>query len=83
MTLVSTISVEDVEEVVKGLAKNKSFGPNGFMVNLFNETWPFMGQDTLEVVGESHKTQKVHPTLNSSFVDLIPISAQYEEPEGF
>ena len=43
MTLVSTISVEEVEEVVKGLARNKSSVPNGFMVNLFNETWPFMG----------------------------------------
>lgn len=42
-----------------------------------------MGQDTLEVVEESHRNQKVCPSLNATFTALIPKYSKSEDPRGF
>eukprot|EP00253_Pinus_taeda_P006797 PITA_06797 len=45
------------------------------------EAWLILGNDILEVVEESKRTRKVHPTLNSTFISLIPKSEYSEEPQ--
>lgn len=42
-----------------------------------------MGNNILEVVEESRSMRKVHRTLNSTFIALIPKSEHSEEPQGF
>lgn len=42
-----------------------------------------MGQDILEVVEESRCTQKVCPSLNATFITLIPKTAKSKDPQGF
>lgn len=48
------ITLEEVEEVVKFLAKNKALGPDRFTTELFQAAWPILGKDILEVLEESH-----------------------------
>jgi len=45
--------MEEVQEVVKFLEKDKAPGPNDFTVLFFQETYPILGKDILEVVEES------------------------------
>ena len=46
-------------------------------------TWPFIGEDIVKLVEESRCTKRMHPTLNSTFMALIPKTDQSEEPKGF
>lgn len=73
MALMRAITMEEFEEVVKGLVRNKALGPNRFIVEFFQVAWPIFGKDILDVVKESELSRQVHPTLNSTFIALIPI----------
>jgi len=37
------ITLEEVEEVLKVMAKNEAPRPDGFMVEFFQATWSFLG----------------------------------------
>lgn len=64
-------TLDEVEEIVSGMQKNKSPGPDGFTAEFYQATWKFMEQDILEAVEESSRNQKVCPCLNSTFIALI------------
>eukprot|EP00253_Pinus_taeda_P026169 PITA_26169 len=65
------------------MQKNKALGLNGFIVEFSQATWSFMGQDILDVVEESRCNQKVCPSLNSTFIALIPKTAKSNVPQCF
>ena len=71
LALMRATTLKEVEEVSKGMAKNKPLGLDAFMVELFQEAWPFLGKDILDVVEESHGSQKVDPALNYTFITII------------
>lgn len=48
-------TIEEVEEVVKGLKKNMALGPDGFTTEFYQAAWKFIGNDILEVVEESRR----------------------------
>lgn len=81
--LMRATTLEEVEEIVKGMNKNKALGPDGYTVEFYQAGWHFLGQEILEVVKESHINQKVWPGLNSTFFTLIPKSANSESTQGF
>jgi len=66
--------------VVKEMAKNKPCGPNGFTIEFYQASWSFMSQDLVELVEESRCTKRMHPTLNTTFLDLILKMNKLEEP---
>lgn len=41
------VTKEEVEEIVKGLPRNKTPGLYGFTAEFYEATWPFMGEDIL------------------------------------
>ena len=71
LALLREISLQEVEEVVMNMPRNKAPGPDCFTAEFFKATWNFMGQDILEVVEESRRNRNVYPALNSTFVTLI------------
>jgi len=83
LALMRAATLEEVEEIVKGMKKNKAPGPNGFTVEFYQEGWKFLGQDILEVVEESCRNQKVCPSLNSTLLSLIPKNANSDTAQGF
>ena len=83
LALMRVATLEEVEEIVKGMKKNKAPGPDRFTAEFFQATWPFMEKDILDVVEESRRNQKVCPRLNSTFITLIPKTSKSEDPQGF
>lgn len=76
-------TLEEVEQVVKGMKKNKSLGPDGFMMEFYQAGWDFLGQEILDVVEVSRRNQKVSSSLNSTLLSLIPKETKFEFPHGF
>ena len=80
LALMREATLEEVEEMVKGMKKNKSPGPDGFTVEFYQVGWKFLGQDILDVVEESRQNQKVCTGLNSTLLSLFPKTAKSEDP---
>jgi len=78
LAMMTAAALEELEEIVKGMKRNKALGPDGFIVEFYQAGWHFLGQDILEVVKESHRHQKVWTGLNSTLLLLIPKSAHLE-----
>jgi len=74
------ITKEEVEEVVKKMAKNKAPGPDRFTIEFYQASWSFMSQDLMELVEGSRCTKRMHPALNATFLALIPKTKNSEEP---
>jgi len=81
--LMRAATLEEVEEIVKSMSKNKAQGPDGYIVEFYQAGWHFLGQEILEAVEESRMKQKVWPGLNSTFLTLIPKNANSETAQGF
>eukprot|EP00253_Pinus_taeda_P022615 PITA_22615 len=80
LALMRAATLEEVEEIVKGMKKNKAPSPDGFMAELYQAGWDFLGQDILDVVEESRRNQKVSTSLNSTLLSLIPKETKSEVP---
>lgn len=76
-------TLEEVEEIVNGMQKNKAPCLDGFTTEFYQTAWKFMGREILEVVEESHRNQKVCPCLNSTFIVLVPKTSKSKDPQGF
>lgn len=48
LALMSTATLKEVEEIVKGMKKNKALGPDRFTEEFYQEGWKFLGQGILE-----------------------------------
>jgi len=81
--LMRAATLEEVEEIVKSMSKNKALGPDGYTVEFYQVGWHFIGKEILEAVEESCMKQKVWPGLNSTFLTLIPKNANLENTQGF
>ena len=66
------ISLMNAKSVLKGFSKSKSPGPNGWTIQLFLESFDFMGQGIMDAMEESWNTGKVYEKLNSTYIVLIP-----------
>ena len=83
LALLRAVTLQEVEEVVLNLPKNKSLGPDGFTSEFFKAAWPFIGPDILEVVEESQRNMMGYPALNATFLTLIPKQQNADTLVGF
>ena len=72
--------MEELQEVVMNMSRNKAPGPDGYTVEFYQASWHFMGKEILEAVEESRMKQRIWPSINSTFLTLIPKSNSSEEP---
>lgn len=77
------VMLEEVKELVKGMEKNKAPEPDGYTGEFYQGAWKFIWPDILNVVEESCQNQKVYPSLNATFISLIPKSSKSDDPRGF
>jgi hypothetical protein len=63
---------EEVWEVLKSFAKDKSPGPDGLMVEFLIHHFDLLGVDLLELVEDSRIRGCVNKSLNETFLTLIP-----------
>jgi len=66
------ITLKEVEHVLKGFAKAKSPGPDGWPVEFFLEFFDILGLSLLNMVEESRTLGVVSGATNSTFIALIP-----------
>lgn len=76
----SPVTKEEVESVIKSMAKEKRPGPDGWTIELFHHFFDLIGAKITEVVEESRKKGEVYSPFNATFIALIP---KKEVPETF
>jgi hypothetical protein len=74
------VILEEVEESISRIPKDKSPGLNGWSQELFHHFFDIMGNDLLGDIEESRISGKVIRSLNATFVALIP---KYLKPASF
>lgn len=58
-------SVEEVKKAIFSLHPNKVPGPNGFIVEVFQKCWEFMGEDIWRVVEDFKKKRRFVKEINN------------------
>jgi len=77
------ISLKEVEKASMDMPKGKSLGPDGFTTEFFHVCWFVKKQDVWEAVEDSIKFFKFLPTLNFTFLTVIPKEDKVEDPNRF
>ena len=72
VSFTSQISMEEIVQALKSFKKDKSPGPDGWPVELFLAFLDILGNDFLALVESSRLEGRVLPSLNSTFLALIP-----------
>ena len=75
-TFTCHISPEEVELALKYFKKDKSPGPDGWPVEFFLAFFDLLGSELVNMVETSRMEGRVSPSLNSTFIALIPNSAK-------
>ena len=76
----SQVTLTEVEGAFKGFKRDKSPGPDGWLVELFLWFFDLVGKDLLRVVELLRIEGKVIKSINSIFFTLIP---KYEKHQMF
>eukprot|EP00253_Pinus_taeda_P020413 PITA_20413 len=76
----SPVTKEEVEGVIKSMAKEKSPGPDGWAIDLYLHFFELIGEELTEVVEETRIKGEVYSPFNATFITLIP---KKENPESF
>jgi hypothetical protein len=66
------VSRDEFFEVIKGFARDKSPGPDGWTVEFYHFFFELVGQDLVDMVEETRLKGEVISSINSTFVALIP-----------
>lgn len=81
--LLRPVTILQVEEASKQLKDGKVSGPDGFTSNFYHHFWDLIKVDVWNVVEESRVMHWLLPSLNATFITLIPKVAQPSTPEKF
>eukprot|EP00253_Pinus_taeda_P025314 PITA_25314 len=78
--LMSEVTKQEVESVIKSMERDKSPRPDGWTIELFQHFFDQIGAELTEVVEESRRKGEVYTPFNATFIALIP---KKEVPESF
>jgi hypothetical protein len=70
--LEKVVTKDEILEILRGFAKDKSPGPDGWTVEFFLHYFELIGQDLSDMVEESRIRGEVINSINSTFLALIP-----------
>jgi len=72
--LACPVRVEELKDVLHSFTKDKSLGPDRWIVEFFTIFFDLVGIDLLEMVEETRTLGKISRGINSTFITLIPKS---------
>lgn len=75
--------MEEVEDIVRNMKRNKAPGLDEYTVEFFQAGWHFLAEEVLEVLEEARTNQRIWPGINSTLLTLIPKTNQADQAEGF
>lgn len=73
-SLLGNITVEDILNTFKGMAKSKSPGPDGLTVEFFLAAWSVIGEDVVNCILQFFTTVQLPRFVNATALALIPKS---------
>lgn len=68
---------------MKQLKEGKAPGPYGFSTNFFHAFWELIKEEVWQVVEESRSLHWILPSLNSTFIALVPKEDSTITPDKF
>lgn len=74
---------EEILQVLKGMKRNASPGPDGLNVAFYISAWKWIGDDVTKLVQDFYTRGKFHPQLNKTYIALIPKKANARTPQDF
>ena len=77
---IESVSLIEIEGALRSFKKDKSPGPNGWPVEFFLHFFDLVGRDLLKAVESSRISGRITPSLNSTFLALIP---KKDKPTNF
>ena len=66
------ISLDEIESALKYFKKDKAPGPDGWPVEFYLDIFYIFGLELLDLLETSRIEGRVSPSLNSTFIALIP-----------
>ena len=72
ITFTSQITSVEVERALKSFKKDKSLGPDVFPVEFLLAFFDLLGDELVKMVEDSRQNGRVLPSLNLTFIALIP-----------
>lgn len=77
------ITMEDLEEAVQKMSNGKAPGPDGFTIDFYKACWNTIKDLVYDLVKESRRKKSIFPSLNATFLALIPKSEGEDSPNQF
>ena len=69
---IDTVTMTEIEGALRSFKKDRSPGPDGWPVEFFIHFFDLLGKDLLNAVEYARKSGRITPSLNSTFLALIP-----------
>ena len=69
---IENVSISEIEGALRSFKKDKSSGPDGWPVEFFLHFFDLLGRDLLKATKISRIYGRITPSLNSTFLALIP-----------
>ena len=70
--LLRPVSKQEVDVAMKQLKDGKAPRPDGFTTTFYHQFWDLIGEEVWMVVEESRAMHWLLPSLNATFISLIP-----------
>jgi len=81
--LLRPVTLLEVEQAVLQNKEGKARGPDGFTFNFFHHFWDLIKDEISQLVEESRSMHWLLPSLNATFITLIPKEDQVATPNKF
>eukprot|EP00253_Pinus_taeda_P028735 PITA_28735 len=81
--LMRPVQPQEVDEAMAQLKEGKAPGPDGFTTTFFHAFWDMTKKEVWEIVEESRAKRWILPSLNSTFIALIPTEENSMTPDKF
>jgi hypothetical protein len=81
--LLRPITIEEVDLALQDTPEGKAPGPDGFTTDFFHFCWPMIWEEVWEIIEDSRISGQVLPTLNATFLTLIPKEERVTHPKKF
>jgi hypothetical protein len=65
-------SKEEIDEVIRGLPRDKSPGPDGLNSDFMKKYWPVISEDFYDLCQVFYRKEVCLQSINGSYITLIP-----------
>ena len=69
--LIKPFSLEEIRDVVFNMEKNKSPGPDGFSIDIYQHIWELLKTDLKAILDDFHSGKAVLARLNYEIITLV------------